>query len=204
MKESGPRGGGQSDRWEEKRRRFETESGDSHPRGGLKPATLITIAVAALAVVFIAVFMLRPPAGQANAAAGAQAAAAGTIQQVATSAATVEGGKVAIPVDEVRAKKIVYWDYKEGGKNVPLMAYVTPSGAVKVAVRICEPCNGFAFHIEGKEIVCNTCGTRWDLETSKGVSGGCQGYPPDVLQSVQEGGKLLVDEAKVTGWKARA
>jgi hypothetical protein len=74
---------------------------------------------------------------------------------------------------------------------------------VKIAVRICEPCNGFSFHIEGNQIVCDSCGTRWDLETFKGISGGCQGYPPDVLPSTQEGGKLLVEEAKVVNWKPR-
>ena len=57
--------------------------------------------------------------------------------------------------------------------------------------------------IEGGQIVCNVCGTRWDLETLKGVSGGCQGYPPDVLKSTTDGGKISVDEATVLAWKAR-
>ena len=191
-----PARGAGRDRLEEKRRRFESERDDTRPSGGLRPATLITIGVIALAVVFVGIFTFRTSATQANATASAQAAgaggaqaAAGTIQQVATSAATVENGKVSIPVDEVKTKKIVYWDYNQNGKKVPLMAYVTPSGAVKVAVRICEPCNGFAFHIEGNQIVCNTCGTKWDLETSKGISGGCQGYPPDVLQSTMTGAR---------------
>ena len=206
-----PARGAERDRLEEKRRRFEAERGDPRSASGLKPATLITIGVVAIAVVFIAFFMTRTSDTQANASGSVQtggvsgpvAAAGGKIPQAVTSAATVEGGKVSIPVDEVKTKKIVYWDYNQNGKKVPLMAYVTPSGAVKMAVRICEPCNGFSFHIEGKEIVCDVCGTRWELETLKGTAGGCQGYPPDLLQSTIEGGKITVDEAKVTSWKAR-
>ncbi len=183
------------DRWEEKRRRF-TDDRDQEARSrGLKPTTLITLGAIALAVVIVAVVFLQ--------GGGAGTAQAAVLQQVPTSAATVEGGKVSVPVDEVKAKKIVYWDYEKNGKKVPLMAFVTPSGAVKLAVRICEPCNGFSFRIEGNQVVCNVCGTRWDLETLKGISGGCQGYPPDVLPSSVADGKISVDEAAVTSWKAR-
>lgn len=185
-------------RLEEKRQRFAEERG-AKPRG-LKPATLITIG--AIVVVVVAIFMfVGLPGGLGG---GAGVASASVIQQAETKAATVENGKVSIPVDEVKAKKIVYWDYVANGKKIPLMAYVTPSGTIKIAIRMCEPCNGFSFRIEGNQIVCNVCGTRWDLETSRGVSGGCQGYPPDVLPTTVVDGKASVDEAKVAGWKVRS
>ncbi len=187
------RGSGR-DRLEAKRRRF-AEDDRKRSGGGLKPTTIF--AIGGVVAVVVIVFALTVGFG------GAQSASASVIQQASTDAATVANGKVSIPVDEVKAKKIVYWDYNVNGKKVPLMAYVTPSGAVKMAVRICEPCNGFSFRIEGNKIICNVCGTQWDLETLKGISGGCQGYPPDFLSSTIENGNLTVDEAKVTAWKAR-
>lgn len=190
--------GTQAGRLDEKRRRFAEARVDSRARsGGMRPTVLITIGAIVLVVVFVAVFAFRSGDG------GTGTASVATLQQVPASTGSVESGKVAISVDEVKTKKIVAWDYKSGNKTTPLMAYVPPSGAVKIAVRECEPCNGFSFHIEGNQIVCNTCGTRWDLETSKGISGGCQGYPPDVLPSSVVDGKITVDESKVSSWTPR-
>ncbi len=190
--------GARASRLEEKRRRFAEVRGDSGPRsGGLRPTTFITIGAITLVVVFVAVFAFR------SADEGASTASAAALQQVPASTGAVGGGKVTISVDEVKTKKIVAWDYKSGNKTIPLMAYVTPSGALKIAVRECEPCNGFSFHIEGNQIVCDTCGTRWDLETSRGISGGCQGYPPQVLPSSIAGGKITVDESRVASWTPR-
>lgn len=190
--------GAQASRLDEKRKRFAEVRSDSRARsGGMRPTTLITIGAIVLVVVFVAVFAFRSGNGSAG------TASAATLQQVPASTGAVENGKVTVSVDEVKTKKIVAWDYKSANKTIPLMAYVTPSGAMKIAVRECEPCNGFSFHIEGNQIVCDTCGTRWDLETSKGISGGCQGYPPDVLSSSIVGGKITVDESKVASWAPR-
>lgn len=186
-----PGSGGHSDRWEAKRRRFAQEGG----RTRLGTRFYVTAGVAALLVAFVALMTFRTT--------GSQTASAAVLQQSPATTGFVDNGKVGITTQEVIDKKLVAWDYKKGGTSVPLMAYVTPSGAVKIAVRICEPCNGYSFRIEGNQIVCNTCGTRWDLETSKGISGGCQGYPPDVLPGSVADGKVTVDEQKVTSWKPR-
>jgi uncharacterized membrane protein len=185
-------GRGRPDCWEEKRRRFAAERQGSR---GLGPRFFVTTGVATILMVFVALMTFRntstPPASAA------------VLQQVPASTATTENGRVGITVQEVTEKKLVAWDYKRGDTTVPLLAYTTPSGAVKIAVRMCEPCNGFSFHIEGDQIVCNTCGTRWDLESSKGISGGCLGYPPEVLPSSVVGGKITVDEQKLASWKPR-
>lgn len=66
-----------------------------------------------------------------------------------------------------------------GGKYLPLLVVSTPSQKVIAAVRVCEPCGSFSFHImEGKYLDCDICHTRWDIETLTGVSGGCPKYPP--------------------------
>ncbi len=187
-------GRGRSDRLEEKRQRFANEKRTTSK--GLGPRVYLTVGIIALAVIFVGLMTFQ----NSNAT---SAASAGVLQQIQASTGGVENGKVIISLDEVKSKKLVAWDYKKGNATTALMAYVTPSGATKVAVRVCEPCNGYSFRIEGNQIVCNTCGTRWDLETSKGVSGGCQGYPPDVLPSSIDGGKITVDENRVSSWKSR-
>jgi uncharacterized membrane protein len=84
------------------------------------------------------------------------------------------------------------------------MAYITPSGKLVSAVSMCEPCRSTKFHIEGEEMVCNACGTRWTMEGLQGISGGCVAYPPDVLAHTIEGGKVKIQDTIILDWKPRA
>lgn len=125
------------------------------------------------------------------------------LQQTKISSKT-ENGKVTVTsLSNLKEKKFIWTEYKANGKRVPLTAIAEPSGKVVVAVSICEPCNGETFHISGNKLVCNVCGTTWDLESFKGLSGGCQQYPPEVLPYTQNGDNLEVDQAKLDAWKPR-
>ena len=118
--------------------------------------------------------------------------------------AKVEGGKIAIPLDLVKEKKMVRFEYEGKGLKVPLLAYVTPAGRVVTAVSMCEPCRSTRFHIQGQALVCNACNTEWNLETLKGISGGCMNYPPEVIASTIEKDTILIEEKAVLAWKPRA
>lgn len=116
----------------------------------------------------------------------------------------VENGKVIVTsLNDLKEKKFIWTEYKANGKRVPLTAIAEPSGKAVVAVSVCEPCNGETFHISGNKLVCNVCGTTWDLESFKGLSGGCQQYPPEILPYTQNGDNLEVDQAKLDAWKPR-
>ena len=117
--------------------------------------------------------------------------------------AKVEKGKISIPIEVVKEKKIVYFQYEGNGVIIPLLAYVTQTGRVVTAVSMCEPCKSTRFHINDKKIVCNACATEWHLETLKGIQGGCLNYPPDVIPSTIEKDRIQIDEKIVTQWKPR-
>lgn len=129
---------------------------------------------------------------------------ASAIQQVEVSPVTAENGKVVVStLSELKEKKFIYTQYQADGKVLPLTALVQPDGDIVVAVSICEPCNSDSFRIVGDTIVCNACNTTWELESFKGISGGCTDYPPDLLVYTQNGDNLEVDQAVLDAWKPR-
>lgn len=115
----------------------------------------------------------------------------------------VEKGKISIPIETVLEKKLVRFEYEGKEGRLPLLAYVTPSGKIITAVSLCEPCRSTRFHIEGKKLVCNACATQWNLETLKGIQGGCLKYPPDALPNTIDKGFIQIDENVVKAWKPR-
>jgi len=117
--------------------------------------------------------------------------------------AKVENGKIMIPVDVVKEKKIVRFEYEGKGLNIPLLAYLTMAGRVVTAISMCEPCKSTRFHIKDKSMVCNACYTEWNLETLKGISGGCMNYPPEVIPNTVEKDSIVIDEKVVINWKPR-
>jgi hypothetical protein len=115
----------------------------------------------------------------------------------------VENGKISIPIDVVKEKKIVRFEYQGNGIKIPLLSFVTQTGRVVTAVSVCEPCRSTRFHIKDKSIVCNSCYTEWNLETLKGVKEGCLKYPPDAIPSKVDKDRIVIEEKTVTQWKPR-
>jgi hypothetical protein len=126
---------------------------------------------------------------------------------------TADGNSVAIPADYLDEKKLVFLDVKleqpteellylgrriplslyRGGEYLPLILISTPKGKTLSGIRVCEPCGSFSFHLtDRKYLVCDACGTRWDIETLQGVSGGCQNYPPPRLSVETVGQKASI------------
>lgn len=149
---------------------------------------------------------------QANIGGGnVPAASSGAQVQEVTITPTIEADKLIIKKSEVEQNKIVKFDYepvkltlKSGAKvPFPLLAFITPSGKLNVAVRMCEPCNGLSFSvIDGKILNCNTCGTQWDLETNQwnGVGAqSCGSYPPEIIKNIAVNGDNV--EIKIADFK---
>ncbi len=167
--------------------------------------SLIALLVAALPVTWL-LLKDAPPAG-AGKMSGSQVMENVNYQNqfvnMTKVAAVVGRGSIEVPVDLVKEKKLVHFEYQRPEGRIPLMAYITPSGKLVTAVSVCEPCNSRSFHIEGNQMVCNSCFTRWDLETLKGISGGCLTYPPDVISHAVNDEQVNIKEIDVQNWKPR-
>jgi len=115
----------------------------------------------------------------------------------------VENGKIIIPLDEVKEGKFVSFSYRGKNGSVPLLAYLSEEGRVITAISMCEPCNSTTFHIKGNELVCNSCGTTWEVDNLEAISGSCGKYPPDPIPSVVVENEIQISEQNVTNWRRR-
>lgn len=119
------------------------------------------------------------------------------------SVALAENGKIILPLDVVKEKKFVKFDYIGANSNIPLLAYLTEDGKVVTAISICEPCDSKDFHIQGSNLICNSCGTTWNLNDLDAISGSCGKYPPDPIPSKIIENEIQIDENLVLGWARR-
>ncbi len=113
----------------------------------------------------------------------------------------ISKGNIEVPISLVEEKRLVSFEYGEGGRQIPLLAFQTSSGEIETAVGLSRPCNSKSFHIEGAEIVCDLCFTRWDLETLRGVSGECLEHPLDRVPHAVQDGRLVIREVDIREWK---
>jgi len=124
-------------------------------------------------------------------------------QQMALLQTKVENGKVIVSLDLLKEKKFVKFSYGDPESGIPLLAYISSEGKIVTAVSVCEPCNSTAFHIAGDKIICNSCGSTWELNTLESVSGSCGRYPPDALPNTIVGNEIQIDEQIVAQWRRR-
>jgi len=118
--------------------------------------------------------------------------------------AFTKNNKIILPLNLVKERKFVRFQLVGNNESaVPILAYLTEDGKVVTAISMCEPCNSTEFHIEGNNLICNSCGTTWNLNDLNAVSGSCGRYPPDPIPSKVVGNEIQIDEYLVTNWKRR-
>jgi hypothetical protein len=117
--------------------------------------------------------------------------------------ARVENGKIVIPLSLLLEKKMLEFEYGSRTTIVPLLAYISNEGKLVTSIRFCEPCTSKSFEIDGMDLVCGNCGTRWKLDNLRGISGNCQKYPPSPIPSQIIGNEIQISEDLVANWKLR-
>jgi len=126
-----------------------------------------------------------------------------TSYQLTYSLALAKNGKIIIPLEEVKQRKFMRFDYISNNEMIPILAYLTEDGKVVTAISMCEPCNSITFHIKGSNLICNSCGTTWNLNNLNAVSGSCGKYPPDPIPSNVVGNEIQIDKSLVDNWTRR-
>lgn len=117
--------------------------------------------------------------------------------------AYAKDGKIILPLDILKDRKMIKFDFIGNNVKIPLLAYLSEDGKVITAISMCEPCNSTDFHIQGSNLVCNSCGTTWNLNNLEAVSGSCSKYPPDPIPSKVFGNEIQIDENLVVNWQRR-
>jgi len=178
-----------------------------HPMGR-KAKLLYSLTGLSLFGIFITLFVLHLPGGAHPVIAGQPEIAMATMytgQMIEPQAIDVEvrNGKITFPLSVLLAKKAVMFDYQLPSGKVPLLAFISAEGKLVTAVRMCEPCNSSTFRIEGTELACGNCETRWKLNNLEGIQGSCQKYPPDPIPSTLVGDQVQIEESVVQHWKMR-
>ncbi|MFH0916260.1 MAG: Fe-S-containing protein [bacterium] len=196
-----------------KRERFE-EAG-RFPVMKVAAAGVVVVVIAVAAVVGIMLYNNSTEAGgPVVSAGGADYAKTSLEMSPLTSAQTTGAGTVTLSLAEVTSAKIGGFVYSRSapmpagfdsveGNGLPILAYVAPSGRLVVATSMCEPCRSYDFHIEGGQLVCNSCFTRWDLNTLKGVSGGCLDFPPEEVITTVQGDVIEIQQSELEAWAPR-
>ncbi|MBI3111173.1 MAG: DUF2318 domain-containing protein [Ignavibacteriales bacterium] len=126
-----------------------------------------------------------------------------TAQQMEKVSAKVDNGKIIIPLDILKAKKFIKFLHGDAASGLPMLAYISSEGKIVTAVSMCEPCNSTDFHIKGDKLICNSCGSTWELNTLTAVSGSCGRYPPDAVPNTVAGNEIRIDEQIAARWQRR-
>lgn len=159
---------------EGKRAQFAEEAGGAKKNNTVKILALVALALAGLAVYFVA-------------ASGGRAAGVAGVGPL-----KAEAGRVAIPASEL-SEKARFYEYKTAsGKTVGFFAVRSPDGVYRAALNACDVC--FAgkqgYRQEGGDMVCNKCGMRFPSSKINEVKGGCN---PIGLERKVEGDSVVID-----------
>ncbi len=163
----------QSER-EGKRAQFAEEAGGAKKKNTIKILAVVAVALAGLAVYFVA----------ASGGRAAGVASAGPLK--------ADGGQVSIPASEL-GDKARFYEYKTAsGKAVGFFAVRSPDGVYRAALNACDVC--FAgkqgYRQEGEDMVCNQCGMHFPSSKINEVKGGCN---PIGLERKVEGEHVHID-----------
>ena len=200
---------------DEKTKREKFEEAGRFPLKKYGIVALIVAVVVTGAVVAYVVSTRAPAVGGEVVEEGGADYSGGSVAMTLLSDLTVNADTVEFSLGEVTSKRIGGLVYSRtnpmpagyddiGDNGLPVLTYVAPSGRLVVASSLCEPCHSYDFHIEGMDLVCNACFTRWDLNTLEGKDGGCKAYPPNELTIAVQGDTVLVSTELLESWVPRA
>ncbi len=100
---------------------------------------------------------------------------------------------VKIPVDDI-SEEMQMFSYDTGSTEVKYFAVKGSDGKIRTAFDACDVCGGHkGYRQEGEQVVCNNCGTRFDIDDIgvHNTKGGCW---PSYLDHTIESGNILIEK----------
>ena len=131
--------------------------------------------------------------------------------------ASIHNGWIEIPLHVIEDAKLVEFQVPIPSMNMPMIAYIGPTGHLITAMAYCELCQTRGYHFESNTLVCDKCMTTWALEgdgvrpqhrpSHLGFAGNCRLFGPEFVENEvvdSPGGKLVrIKESRVTAWSPR-
>lgn len=130
---------------------------------------------------------------------------------------TFRDGYVEVSLAEIENWHLVQFHVPLQTMNMPIIAYVGPTGRLVTAFGWCELCQTTGYHFESNTLVCDKCQTTWALEgdgtqpqdrpSHFGFAGNCRHFGPEFIEhQVVDGpqGKLVrISLARIRQWTPR-
>ena len=103
----------------------------------------------------------------------------------------LEGEFLSLQQSEVEQGKMVHFQINLPSGKETFMAYKL-DGVTHVRASICVPCRSTSFSLQKGVLICDSCGTKFEAKTGKGISGACVNYPKDAAAFKTAEGRLVV------------
>ena len=84
-------------------------------------------------------------------------------------------GTIRIPLGSIEENGVHFFTYRFDGRNIEFFVRRSASGTLHSAFNACFTCYKYhkGFHLEGEDIACSKCGTRFRAASDNWVVGGC-------------------------------
>ncbi len=113
-----------------------------------------------------------------------------------------EGSDLVFSLDELKAKKLIRFEYKTPTTVRPVMAYIAPDGKLVTAISVSEHCGSTEFKIKGNQLYCAHCPSHWDIMTMEAYAC-CGKYYPDPIPSKVVGNDVHIQKSIIEKWAGR-
>ena len=105
--------------------------------------------------------------------------------------AGVEGNSVSVSKSELESAGIIHFKVPSDDGELAFMAY-TEDGDINVRANVCPPCRSIGFSLNGDELVCDSCLTRFEADTGAGISGACKDFPKASVDYQTDGDAIVM------------
>ncbi len=102
-----------------------------------------------------------------------------------------DGDAVSIPLSAIAEVVNAEFGISVDERSLDFMAYIV-DGRLYVRASACPPCTSLAYTLDGDELLCEACDSRFDVVTGEGVAGACVDYPKASVPYEVDGDRVVM------------